>query len=204
MKEQAMKNFDCIDEAGILAKAVLSRAAQKNLIEARILGQNRYKKLYFFFERVANVEYFKQHKEQIKERLRVQYRKKLALYKEVNFIFYDIEARLGSEIRHRSKEEELTLQRGIAKISAILEKNKLDKVGVVVDKSGLDRVNSIVSKDELNKSQNKISINAIIDKSKFDKASDIIDKGKLSKLNAIVDKSKLNKNNVIASKKLVA
>lgn len=146
MKEQAMKNFDCIDEASVLAKSILSNVAKKNLIEARILGQNRYKKLYFFFESVANVEYFKQHKEQIKERLRAQYRKKLALYKQENFIFYDIEARLGSEIKHRSKEEELTLQKGIAKLSAILEKNKLDKVGAVLEKNKFDKVNAIVDK----------------------------------------------------------
>lgn len=146
MKERVEKNFDGIDEAGILAKSALSRAAQKNLIEARILGQNRYKKLYFFFENVANVEYFKQNKEQIKENLRAQYRKKLALYKEVNFIFYDIEARLGSQMWHRSKEEELTLQRGIAKLSAILEKNKLDKIGAVLDKNKFAKLNAIVDK----------------------------------------------------------
>ena len=212
-----MKQFYSIDEASLLAKAALNRAAKKDLIEARILGQNLYKKLYFFFERVANVEYFKQNKEQIKENLRAQYRKKLALYKQENFIFYDIEARLGNEIKHRSKEEELTLQRGIAKLRAILDKSKADKVSAIVDKNRLDRVNgilgksqnkakvnAIIDKGKLSKSQNKASVNAIIDKSKFDKANDIIDKSKFAKLNAIVDKSKLSKNNVIASKKLVA
>ena len=123
----AEKQFDRIDEAGILAKAVLSRTEQKNLIEARILGQ-KYKKLYFFFESVANVEHFTKHKEQIKEKLRIEYRKKLALYRQENFIFYDIEARLGNQIQHRSKAEEQTLERGIAKISAIVNKNKLAKV----------------------------------------------------------------------------
>ena len=153
MKEQVKKQFDSIDEASLLAKAALNRAEQKDLIEARILGQNLYKKLYFFFESVASVEYFKKNKEQIKENLRAQYRKKLALYRQENFIFYDIEARLGSEIRHRSKEEELTLQRGIAKISAILNKNKADKVSAIVDKN------------EFGKSQSKAS--AILDKNKF-------------------------------------
>ena len=122
-----MKQFDCIDEASILAKSALSSAAQKNLAEARILGQ-KYKKLYFFFESVANVEYFTKHKEQIKEKLRTEYRKKLALYRQKNFIFYDIEAKLSSQIQHRSKAEEQTLERGIAKISAIINQNKLAKV----------------------------------------------------------------------------
>lgn len=112
-----MKKFDYIDEAGILAKAVLSPKAKKNLVEARILRANTHNKLYFFFESASSVNAFLQNKEQIKAKLRVQYKKKLALYKQMDFIFYDID-----EIKHRSKEEEQTLERGIAKIYALLDK----------------------------------------------------------------------------------
>lgn len=117
-----MKKFDYIDEAGILAKAVLSPKAKKNLVEARILGANAHKKLYFFFESASSVNAFLQNKEQIKAKLRVQYKKKLALYKQMDFIFYDIDAKTSDEIKHRSKEEEETLERGIAKIYALLDK----------------------------------------------------------------------------------
>ena len=40
----------------------------------------------------------------------------------MDFIFYDIDAKTSDEIKHRSKEEEETLERGIAKIYALLEK----------------------------------------------------------------------------------
>lgn len=117
-----MKKFDYIDEAGILAKAVLSPKAKKNLVEARILGANTHKKLYFFFESASSVNAFLQNKEQIKAKLRSQYKKKLALYKQMDFIFYDIDAKTSDEAKHRSKEEQQRLERGIAKIYALLDK----------------------------------------------------------------------------------
>ena len=40
----------------------------------------------------------------------------------MDFIFYDIDAKTSDEIKHRSKEEEETLERGIAKIYALLDK----------------------------------------------------------------------------------
>lgn len=117
-----MKVFDKIDEADILAKAVLSPKAKKNLVEARILGANAHKKLYFFFESASSVNAFLQNKEQIKAKLRTQYKKKLALYKQMDFIFYDIDAKTSDEAKHRIKEEEQRLERGIAKIYALLDK----------------------------------------------------------------------------------
>lgn len=126
-----MKSFDCIDEANALAKLSLCQKQQKSLVEARILGQKQYKKLYFFFESVENVSYFERNKEQIKEKLRAEYRKKLALYKQMGFIFYDIEAKLSSQSQHRSKEEEQRLERGIAKLKAIVDKGRSDKIAKI-------------------------------------------------------------------------
>ena len=123
-----MKAFDYLNEADSLAKAALNRANKKALVEARILVSENQKKLMFFFESQENVDYFAKHKEQIKAKLMGEYRKKLELYKRENFIFYDIGAKRRDEMMHRTKEEQRTLERGIAKIQALIDSKKLSKV----------------------------------------------------------------------------
>ena len=120
--------FNKIDEANELGKSALNKAFLKHFVEARILGYNANKKLVFFFEKPENVKCFTERKEQIKEKLRGEYKKNFALYKEQNFIFYDIEAKTADERLHRTKEEEQILERGIAKIQAILDRHKTSKV----------------------------------------------------------------------------
>lgn len=111
-------------EADFLAKKALNETLKKGLCEARILKENKGAKLYFFFKNDLFVNYFLRNKENIKQNLRKEYAKKLELYKKMDFVFNDIDAKNIDEARHRSAEEMKSLEYGLAKMEKLINSMK--------------------------------------------------------------------------------
>lgn len=116
-----------IQEANTLAKKVLSPQCLRLFKEARILGLKRDRKLVFFFKNYAGLVFFEKDKEKLLKRLRSEYKKNQTLYKECDFIFYEIKAMNSFEMKLRSEEEEAILERGIARLKNLLASNKKGK-----------------------------------------------------------------------------
>lgn len=116
--------MDFIKEANILSKKALNSKCLSLFSEARIFGSLKTKKLVLFFKNEAGVILFKKDKEAFLKRLRIEYKKHKNFYMQNGFIFYKVEAKNIKEIRHRDEESERILQRGIEKLSLILQKER--------------------------------------------------------------------------------
>lgn len=105
-----------------LAKYGLNNKLLSDFIEARILRDGREKLvLYFFFKNNSSVRLFYKKKEQIKEKLRIAYKRQLGFYKSLKLVFCDIEAKNYKEARHRSLKEQETLEKGIFRLECLVK-----------------------------------------------------------------------------------
>ncbi|TQR25600.1 hypothetical protein [Campylobacter sp. MIT 97-5078] len=112
-----------------LAFASLDNSLKEHFKEARIVGENKHKRLRFYFLKAKAYQDFCKQKEQIKAKLRLEYKKKLDFYTKQGLIFYDIDA---LNIKHnnplRSESEMITLHNGIARLEAVLLKYKKQNI----------------------------------------------------------------------------
>ncbi|MBK1999926.1 hypothetical protein JG678_00495 [Campylobacter sp. 2018MI35] len=108
-------------EAYDLAKLVLEGDLNKCLIDVRIVGHEKERKLCFFYNNAFLIAEFQRQKENILKRLRELYKTKLDFYKRIDFVFYAIEAKNIQESKARTKEEQEILDRGIEKLENLLK-----------------------------------------------------------------------------------
>ncbi|TKX28178.1 hypothetical protein [Campylobacter estrildidarum] len=108
-------------EAHDLAKLVLEGDLNKCLIDVRIVGHEKERKLCFFYNNVFLIAEFQRQKESILQKLREVYKNKLSFYKRIDFVFYSIEAKNIQESKARTKEEQEVLDRGIEKLENLLK-----------------------------------------------------------------------------------
>ncbi|HEG0602255.1 TPA: hypothetical protein ACHDL2_000079 [Campylobacter jejuni] len=108
-------------EAYDLAKLVLEGDLNKYLIDVRIVGHEKERKLCFFYNSAFLIADFQRQKENILKRLRELYKTKLDFYKRIDFVFYAIEAKNIQESKARTKEEQEVLDRGIEKLENLLK-----------------------------------------------------------------------------------
>lgn len=116
-------NFSVL-EADNLAKKVLDERLLSLFIEARVLGREKQKKLIFFFKKITAIRLFERKKNEILQRLRLEYKKNMSFYKKNDFIFYGIEAKNGFEMKHRDKKSLKTLEKGIARLENLVKTMK--------------------------------------------------------------------------------
>lgn len=111
-------------EAYDLAKLSLNDDFKYFFKDARIIGENKHRKLCFYFSNPFILASFEKEKENILQRLREEYKKKLELYKRIDLVFYSITAKGIDELKARSKEEQEVLERGLLKLEMIIKKDK--------------------------------------------------------------------------------
>ncbi|EHE1099209.1 hypothetical protein J0E39_001222 [Campylobacter upsaliensis] len=114
--------MDIIKEANLITKQALSTKCLSLFSEARIFGIQKTRRLVLFFKNEAGLIFFKKDKEAFLKRLRIQYKKNKEFYMQNDFIFYQVEAKSVKEIKHRDEESERILEKGIEKLSLIIEK----------------------------------------------------------------------------------
>lgn len=81
----------------------------------------------FLFFRFFCLALFEKEKENILQRLREEYKKKLEFYKRIDLVFYSIAAKGINELKARSKEEQEVLERGLLKLENIIKRIKNEK-----------------------------------------------------------------------------
>ncbi|TEY03605.1 hypothetical protein [Campylobacter sp. US33a] len=124
-----MNNITHSIEAYDLAKSVLDNDLKSSFLDARIIGREGERKLCFYFDDIFVLDLFNQHKNEILEHLRVKYKNKIALYRRIDFVFYEICAQFKErQVKNKkSKEEQEILERGISRLKNLLERIKNDK-----------------------------------------------------------------------------
>ncbi|EFV4227133.1 hypothetical protein [Campylobacter jejuni] len=116
-------------EAYDLAKLVLNDDLKYFFKDAKIVGENKERRLCFYFSDPFVLALFEKEKEKenILQRLREEYKKKLEFYKRIDLVFYSIAAKGISELKARSKEEQEVLERGLLKLENIIKRIKNEK-----------------------------------------------------------------------------
>ncbi|HEB7647655.1 TPA: site-specific DNA-methyltransferase [Campylobacter coli] len=109
-------------EAYDLAKLVLNNDLKYFFKDAKIVGENKERRLCFYFSDSFVLALFEKEKENILQRLREEYKKKLEFYKRIDLVFYSIAAKGINELKARSKEEQEVLERGLCS-SQVLKAN---------------------------------------------------------------------------------
>ncbi|EAL6601456.1 hypothetical protein DSW14_08425 [Campylobacter coli] len=112
-------------EAYDLAKLVLNNVLKYFFKDAKIVGENKERRLCFYFSDSFVLALFE--KENILQRLREEYKKKLEFYKRIDLVFYSIAAKGINELKARSKEEQEVLERGLLKLENIIKRIKNEK-----------------------------------------------------------------------------
>ncbi|EAI8026998.1 hypothetical protein RDY81_000946 [Campylobacter jejuni] len=112
-------------EAYDLAKLVLNNDLKYFFKDAKIVGENKERRLCFYFSDSFDLALFE--KENILQRLREEYKKKLEFYKRIDLVFYSIAAKGINELKARSKEEQEVLERGLLKLENIIKRIKNEK-----------------------------------------------------------------------------
>ncbi|EOH5407962.1 hypothetical protein ACL9WG_001807 [Campylobacter jejuni] len=117
-------------EAYDLAKLVLNNDLKyfnTFFKDAKIVGENKERRLCFYFSDSFVLALFEKEKENILQRLREEYKKKLEFYKRIDLVFYSIAAKGINELKARSKEEQEVLERGLLKLENIIKRIKNEK-----------------------------------------------------------------------------
>ncbi|EJF0707501.1 hypothetical protein M1M84_000184 [Campylobacter jejuni] len=114
-------------EAYDLAKLVLNNDLKYFFKDAKIVGENKERRLCFYFSDPFVLALFEREKENILQRLREEYKKKLEFYKRIDLVFYSIAAKGINELKARSKEEQEVLERGLLKLENIIKRIKNEK-----------------------------------------------------------------------------
>ncbi|EAJ0336176.1 hypothetical protein ACS0H5_001154 [Campylobacter lari] len=116
-----------IIEANEIARACLKNDLKYSLKEARIINSANERMLCFYFDNHFAIDLFERNKESIKNDLRCEYKKKIKLYKRIDFVFYDICSKNTNELKSRTTEEKQILQRGIDMLENIIKRSKNGK-----------------------------------------------------------------------------
>ncbi|EAJ0007067.1 hypothetical protein IT683_000407 [Campylobacter coli] len=116
-------------EAYDLAKLVLNNDLKYFFKDEKIVGENKERRLCFYFSDSFVLALFEKEKEKenILQRLREEYKKKLEFYKRIDLVFYSIAAKGINELKARSKEEQEVLERGLLKLENIIKRIKNEK-----------------------------------------------------------------------------
>lgn len=113
-------------EAYDLAKLALNDNLKCFFKDAKIEGEDKEKKLCFYFANTFDLASFEKEKENILKRLRQEYKKKLELYKRIDLVFYSISAKQES-LGSRSQKEQEVLKNGLARLEETLKRIKNEK-----------------------------------------------------------------------------